>query len=426
MEKTGRSYWLVLAKVNIQSIVVFVTTVFVSFPYTKLLPVNAITQPYSLVLGIMVLLTLIVKGVPIDTGIMAKRLGLLSLFGSIAFLFSSLTYLDYGSVKWLVSYISPFVLFVVYRHWLKESEGVVYVAMSISIFIWFFVGIIQSTLDPTFLTSLVGERHSEAAGVLAGTGRGAFCLAHEPTHHAFHMVLMVGVVSLIRWTPIYLPILFASALVIAMSSSALLCMLLAGAAMLVRMRLSDKMVVVGILAVLATLVFTIVPEESRIRQILSMTFTTPDEMVLSDSSLNMRVGGIYAGIDSTIRNLFIPAGLSHTSWLLDLNRYYMEYPWLYDISHEGWPSGYIIIMYQMGFMSFPMLLIIKESYKRALVCEPWVSFVVICSLNVFIFQFYITAPLYGVLLAALVAKTGVGLERKRIKGINCAEKKSSF
>jgi hypothetical protein len=71
----------------------------------------------------------------------------------------------------------------------------------------------------------------------------------------------------------------------------------------------------------------------------------PFTILLSDYSVNMRLGGIIATIYAIFNNYFLPTGLSGNLWIIDINYYLNKFKWLYEISEEGWPSGFFIYIH---------------------------------------------------------------------------------
>jgi hypothetical protein len=388
----------------------FFITLLSVFPYTKLLPINSITQPYPLIAAIV--FTIIFFRHIFKWPIIIKSWVLiwLLLCALFAYMFSLVKSVDFQSLKWLVSYISPLIFFIAYAYLLKTEKVAVKNALILGIIVWFVVGMTQKIYEPSFLTFLVGERSSEASVNLIGTSRGVFGLAHEPTHHAFHVLLMIASLSLIQINRILVVFAAISVLFLAMSSSAVLCIFIAVVFLFFRLSLSGFIVLSFALSFSIFFTLNFFPAESRLVELLSMAVVNPMLIISVDYSVNMRVGGLIASIISTFDNYLLPAGLSHSVWLIDINNYHQKFPWLFEISEEGWPSGYFISLYQLGAFSFPLYLLLYRAYTSAARLHFLTGLLVISALNIFIFQFSLSSPFFGIILAALFNKAGLHAE----------------
>jgi len=386
---------------TLSNILILLATILASFPYTKLISIDVITQPYAIIIVSLGLVGRFLNNKRVKLDSIGVQLVIFAVLGCVAYGFSFFINPDFGSIKWFVAYVSPAVFYIAFKEWIKYNKTVVFRAVVFSIATWFAVGLIQKTISPTFLTGLVGERHSEASENLAGTGRGVFGLAHEPTHHGFHVILMVTVAVLIEYNIYLLLIGIVSSLFFAMSSSVALCFIISLGISVFRWRLSDRLSLVFFLVVCFPLLYILLPEESRMREIMYKLLDSPMDLVLDDYSANMRIGGLLGGIMSSLDNFLLPAGISHRLWLIDIDHYYSRFPWIVEISAEGWPSGYIIIVYQLGVFSLLLLSVVKKSYESSFLFKNSVRLFAFTSLNIFIFQFYLTAPYFGILLAAI-------------------------
>lgn len=390
---------------NKVAIAAFILTIFCAFPYTRILPINSITQPYPLIVGFVILLIFYRRIFTTDTLVASLGLFFLLFFSLVAYVISLFQSFDFGSLKWLLSYISPLLFFLVYNFLLKNNYNSVKVALTFGIIIWFIVGCIQKYIEPSFLTFLTSERHSEASMVLAGTGRGVFGLAHEPTHHAFHLILMMASILLIQDSRVLPFLVIIATLFFAMSSSALLCFIIAALLFFFNSKFSSNFFILLLFLVISSvIVMLLVPAETRIKELILIAIEDPSLLLAGDYSLNMRIGGLYAAIDTTISNYFLPAGISHNTWINKLNYYYKVFPWIFEISEEGWPSGYFIILYQLGLLSLPLFVLVYRAYFFSFKLNTKTTFFVVSALNVFIFQFFLTSPFFGIILAALLKK----------------------
>ena len=129
----------------------FLFLIFCFFPYVKLLPLGTDSQPYALLLG-MILLPLYLRK-EIKPEFLA--LLLVALFSAGIAIFSPW---DFNTVRSFINYLSLFVVSFVTYHFLKKKGGLPYVFFRNVVYIWFGVGIIQLFIYPSFLSFFGSER----------------------------------------------------------------------------------------------------------------------------------------------------------------------------------------------------------------------------------------------------------------------------
>jgi hypothetical protein len=312
---------------------------------------------------------------------------------------------DFGSVKWLAGYISAFFTFLISRYFIAKDSETFKTAIIASLIIWLAVGIVQRMYDPTFLTSLTSERHSEASAGHLESGRGVLGFAHEPTHHALHIILLAATCLQLGVQPQIVITLGAAIAVIflAMSSSALLCFGLGLGILVLRANFVKALKLSSAGLLVFALISNVLPEDARVVDLLMAFWTNPLSLLSVDYSLNMRLGGLLAAAMSVVDNLFLPHGISHADWINTIDSYYSRFPWLFEISEEGWPSGYLLVIYQLGVLSMPFVVFLKKAIKKIdnrYALRAWFAYT---AFTVFLFQFYITAPMFGVFFASIYA-----------------------
>src|SRR5262249_27394612 len=102
-----------------------------------------------------------------------------------------------------------------------------------SVLAWCFVAAVQTFVNPAFMTSLIGSWSEVAEGVVE-TGRGVLGLAPEPTHHAFHMIIVGASLMILRRSNGLASLCVADAMLLARSASALLSLVLGAGVLFLR------------------------------------------------------------------------------------------------------------------------------------------------------------------------------------------------
>jgi hypothetical protein len=110
----------------------------------------------------------------------------------------------------------------------------------------------------------------------------------------------------------------------------------------------------------------------------------PFTILLSDYSVNMRLGGIIA----TIYAIF--------------DYYLNKFKWLYEISEEGWPSGFLILFYQAGFLIIPFYIYIYSFINKLNIYNSLYIIIIYSSFFIFIGQFFILNPLFSLLISFFI------------------------
>jgi hypothetical protein len=387
---------------SVRSALVWLFVLACSFPYTRLLPINSITQPYAMLLAGF-LITLYFNRIPRVFARLAAPLAFCLAISCVMFAVAATKGFDFGSLKWLSGYLSAFLTFLISLYFISEDSRSVRYALLVSLMAWLIAGIIQKTYDPTILTSLISERQMEASAAHLESGRGVLGFAHEPTHHALHIILIAATCLQLGVKPqaIVSGVAAISVLFLAMSSSALLCFGMGLAVFVVRSHILRALYLLIAAVVVFVIIISTLPTDSRVVDLFMAFVSNPSALLGIDYSLNMRLGGLIAAAVSAFDNAFFPHGLSYADWIGSINYYYNRFPWLYEISEEGWPSGYVLVIYQLGLLSLPFVLFIRNAIQRVDQSHAIVAWFAYTGITVFLFQFYITSPMFGLFFASI-------------------------
>lgn len=387
-------------------LILVIGLIFCYFPYTQILAIESYTQPYALIvctLGALISFPTLTYHFPRADAI---ALFALTFVGVFAFALTCLPSPAPQDFKSLLMYVSPaafaFTAFAIYHERPELTERIIIGAASI----WLLVGLAQTLISPTFATGFVGV-WQDSAGVVADSGRGTLGLAPEPTHHGFHMMVLAATLAVLRGRNWYSVACIIAALLFARSSSSLLALGL-GSALFFGLQ-TKKGIAMLLLAfpVYFGLGFLLenrlLPESSRIVDLLQTAYESPTALIMSDYSVNVRVGGVVAGFWEIINGYFIPNGLSGEVWMREVPSVLSKNPWLFNISNSGIPSGFLIIIYQLGLIGVILLYVPVSRFLRR-EGPAFQNWLLACVVFVFLGQYLISTPGFGALYGLILAK----------------------
>jgi hypothetical protein len=374
-----------------------------AFPYLQLIQFGSYTQPYSLMLAILLF--------PIMAWSVLSRLGLvdqialigLALSGIIIFIITGYPYVNFQEFKYLISYVTPILLTVPILFYLNKYNIIAIKILRISVSIWLAVAVIQKLINPNFLVFLIGQ-WGESVFDIVESGRGVLGLAPEPTHHAFHILLLGTCLALLdakkqsRWLVIFCVI---DAVVLAASASAILVLSMSAIiwSILYRQRL------IFYISIIILLIFgfgiidkILVDTNVRITQLIIAVLKEPMSVLTLDYSMNVRLGGLFAVVITTLSHALAPFGMSLEAWEIARERMLNDLPWLIDLSSVGPPSGIGQLLFQAGFLGAIFICII---FRRILSFRVggFEKILLITTPLIFLSQYYISSPTFSLLYA---------------------------
>lgn len=369
----------------------------ITFPYVQIVPIGSYTQPYPLVISIAILVLTRFSGLREMRWTDAAALASLALVGLLLFALTCFPYRNVQEYKYLLTYISPLIIAGACVTALDWNRALVARLIAGSIVIWFWIAMVQALLNPAFITFFLGEWGNAAADI-AASGRGVMGLAPEPTHHAFHMLLLAGGIALLgrhRWAIL---LCLISVVLLARSANGILVLGLALAVALFvyrpRLAMLLFLVVFGIIALPIGDMVLAVAEGNRVLTLVGIVLSNPVDLMLEDFSTNIRVGGALAGFLEAGVQLLYPQGLSSQYWAAHRETMMVNYPFLMNISTVGVPSGYGVILFQAGILVVPFIIASTRRMVLA-VTHPLDRVAIFCVPLVFVFQYYISAPQFA-------------------------------
>jgi hypothetical protein len=320
----------------------------VFFPYLRVLPIGSDVQPTALVLGLCVLLASTTSRLPKDTTPL-----LVVLVGAL--LIAMITGINGVALRGLANYFSLFIIAVATYGTLKARHGLSTAFLSATVWIWFFVGLIQTVITRNFLTFLLSNARSTAS-------RGVVGLGPEPTSYGIHcLILMILVTDLCsgrqrRWN---LAALLIQILLFARSSMTVLFLgVWALAYFATRAGLLKSLIGaavasafgLGILQALAYLTITV--KGVRIFDIIRLVTTAPALILVRDQSISDRVAAIVFSFAGASEHWFLPHGfISWSAWVTEIGPRTARYIPYYTAG-DRIMSGYGAAVFELGFLGF--------------------------------------------------------------------------
>lgn len=376
------------------------------FPYTQIIELDSYTQPYALIFAAMatvVALPRLLQAFPRGD---ATALLVLVALGLVMFLLTCMPRPNGQEFKYLLIYVSPAMFAFASYALIIDHPKLADRIISGAAVAWIGVGLVQVLVDPGFMTQLVGG-FSDAADVVVDSGRGTLGLAPEPTHFGFHMVIMATLLALVGGRNALSIACLVTAVLIARSSSALLALVLGGLIYLVfhtrKARLLLLAVFPAYIVLGAVLASGALPESVRAVALLKDFYNDPLYLLTSDTSANMRLGGIYVGFKDIVGNMLLPFGMAHDTWMDRIGPIMSRNGWLLSLSEAGVPSGILIVVFQagvfglvpLGWMIWRMMNRPRSHYEALLV-----------SVMIFVFfsQYMISTPGFGLVYGAVLAR----------------------
>lgn len=378
-----------------------------TFPYVQIVPSSGYTQPQAFILATFLFLFSFGAIFHLRQSDRAAILGL-SFIGLVLFIITCLPYDNSQEYRYLLAYLSPLLMVPAFIKTIQKAPKQTIWILQASIFIWLFVSAVQFLINPLFATSLLGRWGNSAMDIIS-SGRGVLGLAPEPTHNAFHILLLGAALSLLdnsRLSRLLIYGCIISAVFLAASSSATLALFLATIVWFLRYK-----TIWGIIMIAAGLAFLksaplifqeLLGNDARLTTLLNIFIENPTKFLTVDYSVNVRLGGLWATLTESLQSGWLPNGLSHEAWLQARIEMLRTYNWLLDISLVGPPSGFGLLIFQGGFLVIPFLFLFA---RRLLANLPETSsgqIIVITVPFIFLSQFYLSSPLFSLIYAGIL------------------------
>ena len=386
------------------SVLLIVFFLFILFPFTQIIALPSYNQPYAALLGSVIILT-----IPRAPFLLPKldrfMLIYLAVLGGILFLSALPKGLSLRQVSFLLSYVTPLIVTVsCYWMFLNYAETCRRLLIG-AICIWIGVGLVQAIIFPDFLTFLASHSDNLGSTVIL-SGRGVLGLAPEPTHFGFHMLILATTLAILGGSMWAVCLALVGAFILAKSASALLALAL-GILLWACIRPLRRIWVFLAIAVMISLISSLVlllDESFRINRILMAVYETGFEIFLRDYSVNARLSGAFAAFYGFLERFGIPLGMSGESWSYVRAELLSDFAWIITLSERGPASGVGLILIQGGFFGLPVVIYIFARLVVSL-ANSRLGFLASASFVVFLGQFYLATPTFGLVLAATILKS---------------------
>lgn len=389
-----------LAHVSVVDLVYLAVLFFCLFPYIQLVPFSSYTQPYGF-LAAAVLAMLWPGTVP---GLPKLDLVLLTYVAALGLVMFSIEFagtLDQREVGFLLSYLTPLVTTAACYAFIRRSSDLVRKCVIYAIFAWLGVGVLQYLISPTFLTFLITS-NSELGSDIVASGRGVIGLAPEPTHAAFHIILLGAVVTFLGG-PLWVTLMaLCSTLLVYRSASAILVIAIA---LLIwgGLRPFWRSWVLGavILAALtARPLAQLLGDSTRIGSLMLQLSEGGLRLLIEDYSTNIRLAGMVMPIYHEFENFLMPQGLAIERWGEIRTEILSQYSWIMDLSLAGPATGWGLFIVQGGLLGVPF--VVYGAFRFFGLRGVVLGYLAVTCFVVFMNQFYVSTPAFGLVLAAIL------------------------
>lgn len=382
----------------------WVTLFFFLFPYTQIIHVSSYTQPYGLALALFVAVVRpgAIRALPQLDRVMLSSLvvaGLLMLLFEIPF------GIDFREISFFLSYATP-VFSTVAAYWIVRRYPTMARKMLVgAIVVWAGVSLIQTFVSPTFLTQFV-TRDLELGANIRASGRGVLGLAPEPTHNAFHSLLM-GAALALAGGPIWaVALAMLNAILLARSASAVLALAMGGLLWSLRRPVRRFWVLLPLIALptVISALAAVSSDTTRLGKIISQLKDLDPSLVMLDYSVNARISGATMPVLYAFEDFLIPQGISLQQWFDVRSAILAKHAWVIDLSFAGPASGIGLFLLQGGLLALPFVVylvfrLIVQGGQAGLM-----GFGSTLVFAIFLGQFYFATPTFGLFLAVLILR----------------------
>jgi len=380
-----------------------------AFPYVQIISNDSYTQPYAHILGMVLFVSSVGAFFSMRHSDLVSILSLAGV-GLTLFVFTCSPWGNSQEYRYLMVYLSPFLMVPVFLNIIQKMPRQTVGILRYSIAIWLLVATVQVLVDAKFSASLLGRWGLHAVDIVS-SGRGVLGLAPEPTHHGFHILVLGAVLSLLDDSKVSRILIFGcivSAVFFAASSSAVLALLFSIGIWFIRYKTFSGLVValIGgtILSYSSMMPSDLTGVDSRVIRLVRIFLDDPSLFLVSDYSVNVRLGGLWVVLSEVIRSGFFPSGLSHDAWLLARVGMLAKYDWLLALSFVGPPSGFGLLLFQGGLLTLPFLIVFMRRLFNNLPSTLLGQILVMAVPFIFLSQYYISSPLFSMIYACVIYK----------------------
>ncbi len=334
-------------------ILFFLLYVFTFFPYLKIIPLPTDTQPYALIISMIIVFFYLLKNKKIH-----YKFFITLLFVFLAFLVFLID-INMTSLRSMAGYLSLFFIQYAFYLLIKREKGIRKNFIKISMNIWFIVGFIQSYIKKDFLSFLIADMRTTS-------NRGVTSLAPEPTFYAIVILFFIIIISIFfeGKEKNYYTINGLIQIILFSKSTMILLFVLIYFALKIITKLKIKYVIYFVLIMLvifsALNIYSEYFENIRYYQMFKLILKNPFNFFLIDASSNDRFAHIFFSIKGFVDNNFLPNGFS--SWSEYLTKELIYYGDIFFFVSKGRiMSGFGSIIYEMGFIGLLFIMYLNKN-----------------------------------------------------------------
>lgn len=378
-----------------------------TFPYVQIISSGSYTQPQAFVLGLILF--------PFALGAFSRlrRSDKIAIFGLgfvgiLLFLVTCIPYDNIQEYQYLLAYLSPLLMVPVFIGAIHIVPKKTVKILQASIAIWLLVSVIQFLINPQFATSLLGVWGDSAIDIIS-SGRGVLGLAPEPTHNAFHTLLLGASLSLLdnsKLSRFLIKGCIVSAIFFAASSSAVLVLIMSLIVWVLRYKTFLGIVFIAagasFIKLIPIILEVFLTGDSRLIILLNTFLENPTNILVEDYSVNTRLGGLWVTLADSIQSGLLPKGLSYNAWQEARVELLSNHDWLLDLSVGGPPSGFGLLLFQGGILTIPFLVIFMRRVLKNQPNDKLSQVLVLAVPFIFLSQFYISTPMFSLVYACIL------------------------
>jgi len=377
------------------------------FPYIAVISTGTDLQPYALILGSAVILFTQNWRWPIEIWILAGGFagaGLVAAGQPPTFVV----------LRGVLGYATPFVVAAATYAIMELRPAILNRMISFSPYVWLSVGIVQLAVNRDFLISMIPTMSS-------GLDRGVTSLATEPSFYGVVCVFLMVLnylrdprAKLVQWL-LLVQVVFIAQSAITILFLALLLMYSA----IFQFSLKRTAVLILVTAVLFAVAVALSRPGSRLSSLAADLLANPLQLLLVDTSVNVRIGHMLFSIIGSLQSRGVPHGFGRFAEFVrhSSSTLVPGFTWLGATDDDNLKimSGYGGALFELGVigLAFPLAITLsvrryfRESLGAFLVAAMFLHSVMFAAIQ-------LSLPLLGVLIGYM---SFVGQERHQVRNL---------
>jgi len=308
---------------------------------------------------------------------------------------------QFSSIRSVAGYFTISLTPIVFYYMLKRHYDLTIIFLKFTVIAYLIVGFVQIVFDMNFLSFLLNR-------VSTFGGRGSTSLSPEPTFYGIIclFLILLFITLDVKNKSLFIYLLLLQILFIAQSSMAILFLLIFGAYYSI-LKFNAKIFLLLIVTLfLGMVILNFYNYDIRALHLLSQLITHP-ESLMSDDSINTRMGIIYFSIKGFIDGYGMPNGFGAFSdyWTIEILKQNI-FVQVYGTPPVRIMSFYGSILFELGVIGLLIpisySIIIFKAYKKNI--KDFLLFFFF--LNTILFTAIpLSLPLVGVYMAALLYRS---------------------